>query len=236
MDFSVKIVLKLECNEVSQVMKPIYKWKWWSYSWAEHNQKLNGCCSYLSLQGAKCFHCRLQWKRLGPFFFPTFYTVVLRVAVTFSVMLKIAVLAGVSVRTVTQTVFSNFGSGMLTTELAVLNTAFTYLEDLHSVALYEDGCFYLPAARVFVHCAMGLSRSSTLVLAYLMIHEHMTLAEAITAVSEHRNICPNSGFLEQLRKLDQQLHCLGKWTPSEKWLNALQLKANLLPQTVQNAL
>ncbi|KAG9345925.1 hypothetical protein JZ751_007739 [Albula glossodonta] len=64
--------------------------------------------------------------------------------------------------------------------------------------------------RVFVHCAMGLSRSATLVLAYLMIHENMTLVEAIKAVAENRNISPNSGFLEQLRKLDQRLNCLGK--------------------------
>uniref|UniRef100_A0A3Q2YGG0 Dual specificity protein phosphatase n=2 Tax=Hippocampus comes TaxID=109280 RepID=A0A3Q2YGG0_HIPCM len=59
--------------------------------------------------------------------------------------------------------------------------------------------------RVLVHCAMGLSRSSTLVLAYLMIHERLTLAEAIAAVSAKRNISPNLGFLEQLRALDAKL-------------------------------
>ncbi|XP_008312114.1 dual specificity phosphatase DUPD1-like [Cynoglossus semilaevis] len=64
-----------------------------------------------------------------------------------------------------------------------------------------------PTGRVFVHCAMGLSRSSTLVLAYLMIHNDMTLVDAIKAVSANRNISPNAGFLEQLRKLDKQLHC-----------------------------
>lgn len=53
---------------------------------------------------------------------------------------------------------------------------------------------------------MGLSRSSTLVLAYLMIHEGMTLADAIKAVSANRNVAPNSGFLEQLRELDKELH------------------------------
>uniref|UniRef100_A0A3B3UPR7 Tyrosine specific protein phosphatases domain-containing protein n=1 Tax=Poecilia latipinna TaxID=48699 RepID=A0A3B3UPR7_9TELE len=60
---------------------------------------------------------------------------------------------------------------------------------------------------VFVHCAMGLSRSSTLVLAYLMIHENMTLVDAIKAVSANRNVSPNEGFLEQLRRLDTKLHC-----------------------------
>lgn len=56
---------------------------------------------------------------------------------------------------------------------------------------------------------MGLSRSSTLVLAYLMIHENMTLVDAIKAVSANRNISPNAGFLEQLRELDKELHSQG---------------------------
>lgn len=63
--------------------------------------------------------------------------------------------------------------------------------------------------KVFVHCAMGLSRSSTLVLAYLMIYENMTLVDAIKAVSANRNISPNAGFLEQLRELDKELHFQG---------------------------
>ncbi|XP_049916352.1 dual specificity protein phosphatase 13-like [Epinephelus moara] len=71
-----------------------------------------------------------------------------------------------------------------------------------------------PTGKVFVHCAMGISRSSTLVLAYLMIHENMTLVDAIKAVSANRNISPNSGFLEQLRALDQKLYCQGS---SRSW-------------------
>ncbi|TNN82425.1 Dual specificity phosphatase DUPD1 [Liparis tanakae] len=63
-----------------------------------------------------------------------------------------------------------------------------------------------PKGKVFVHCAMGLSRSSTLVLAFLLIHEDMTLVDAIKAVSANRNISPNDGFLEQLRELDKKLH------------------------------
>uniref|UniRef100_A0A3Q2QEL5 Dual specificity protein phosphatase n=1 Tax=Fundulus heteroclitus TaxID=8078 RepID=A0A3Q2QEL5_FUNHE len=56
--------------------------------------------------------------------------------------------------------------------------------------------------KVLVHCAMGVSRSGALVLAYLMIHQGLTLVEAITAVRLCRDIGPNSGFLEQLRQLD----------------------------------
>uniref|UniRef100_A0A3Q3SJE5 Dual specificity protein phosphatase n=1 Tax=Mastacembelus armatus TaxID=205130 RepID=A0A3Q3SJE5_9TELE len=60
-------------------------------------------------------------------------------------------------------------------------------------------------ARVFVHCAVGVSRSASLVLAYLMIHHHYTLLEAINRIKEHRWIFPNIGFLKQLRVLDMKL-------------------------------
>ncbi|XP_033469156.1 dual specificity protein phosphatase 13B isoform X2 [Epinephelus lanceolatus] len=59
--------------------------------------------------------------------------------------------------------------------------------------------------RVFVHCLMGVSRSATLVLAYLMIVEGLRLQEAVAAVKPHRDICPNPGFLFQLRSLDMSL-------------------------------
>ncbi|XP_053440623.1 dual specificity protein phosphatase 13 isoform X3 [Nycticebus coucang] len=61
------------------------------------------------------------------------------------------------------------------------------------------------AGRVLLHCAMGVSRSATLVLAFLMICENMTLVEAIQTVQAHRDICPNSGFLRQLQVLDNRL-------------------------------
>ncbi|XP_056911140.1 dual specificity protein phosphatase 13-like isoform X2 [Takifugu flavidus] len=57
-------------------------------------------------------------------------------------------------------------------------------------------------ARVFVHCAVGVSRSAAVVLAYLMIHQRLGLLEAILKVKEHRWIFPNRGFLKQLRALD----------------------------------
>ncbi|CAM4712319.1 unnamed protein product [Leuciscus chuanchicus] len=59
--------------------------------------------------------------------------------------------------------------------------------------------------KVLVHCARGVSRSATLVLAYLMICEKLTIAEAIDTVCSHRNILPNAGFLQQLRQLDSNL-------------------------------
>ncbi|KPP73737.1 hypothetical protein Z043_107153, partial [Scleropages formosus] len=73
-------------------------------------------------------------------------------------------------------------------------------------ALCQKGkCFYEDIILVLVHCAMGVSRSAALVLAFLMISEGLTLVEAIKAVRQHRDVCPNYGFLEQLRRLDMTL-------------------------------
>lgn len=52
---------------------------------------------------------------------------------------------------------------------------------------------------------MGVSRSASLVLAFLMICEELTLKEAARVVRQHRDICPNPGFLNQLRHLDMRL-------------------------------
>uniref|UniRef100_A0A8C5M5K3 Dual specificity protein phosphatase n=1 Tax=Leptobrachium leishanense TaxID=445787 RepID=A0A8C5M5K3_9ANUR len=59
--------------------------------------------------------------------------------------------------------------------------------------------------KILVHCAVGVSRSATLVLAYLMIHHDMTLVDAITTVKDRRGIIPNRGFLRQLINLDNTL-------------------------------
>ncbi|XP_021493184.1 dual specificity protein phosphatase 13B isoform X1 [Meriones unguiculatus] len=73
------------------------------------------------------------------------------------------------------------------------------------VARYIKEALNIPQSRVLVHCAMGVSRSATIVLAFLMICENMTLVDAIQTVQAHRDICPNSGFLRQLQVLDNRL-------------------------------
>ncbi|XP_070801188.1 dual specificity protein phosphatase 13B-like [Pituophis catenifer annectens] len=76
----------------------------------------------------------------------------------------------------------------------------------HEAADFIHKALNTAGGKVFVHCAMGLSRSATLVLAYLMIHENLTLVEALKSVDSHRGICPNTGFLSQLRALDIKLN------------------------------
>ena len=45
---------------------------------------------------------------------------------------------------------------------------------------------------------MGISRSATLILAYLIRHRKMKLDEAIRIVAKQRLIWPNEGFLGKL--------------------------------------
>lgn len=68
----------------------------------------------------------------------------------------------------------------------------------------------LSPGRILVHCAVGVSRSATLVLAYLMIHHHLTLPSAIKCVQQKRWIFPNRGFLQQLMLLQQTLQSKGE--------------------------
>ncbi|XP_008277368.1 dual specificity protein phosphatase 13 isoform A-like isoform X1 [Stegastes partitus] len=62
-----------------------------------------------------------------------------------------------------------------------------------------------PDGKVLVHCIMGMSRSSTLVLAYLMIYQHLPLKQALQKLIQKRAIYPNRNFLALLLDLDLQL-------------------------------
>ncbi|KAL6078358.1 Dual specificity protein phosphatase 2, variant 2 [Balamuthia mandrillaris] len=60
--------------------------------------------------------------------------------------------------------------------------------------------------RVLVHCSAGVSRSTTLVLAYLMAREGMTLRQAFIYVKRRRHVVrPNNGFLMQLVHFEKTL-------------------------------
>lgn len=60
--------------------------------------------------------------------------------------------------------------------------------------------------RVLVHCMAGISRSATIVIAYIMWKFHIRLLEAIHFVEQKRSIIhPNNGFLHQLKLWEQYL-------------------------------
>ena len=84
--------------------------------------------------------------------------------------------------------------------------------------------------KVLVHCAAGVSRSASIVIAYIMWDKKMSFEEAFEFVESKRNIGPNNGFIEQLKLFEKELIEKNydidkikfeeiKWEPNEKnWL------------------
>lgn len=61
--------------------------------------------------------------------------------------------------------------------------------------------------KILVHCSAGISRSPTLVVAYLMRSHGMSLKAALGLVVRARpQVSPNTGFLQQLKKLEEELY------------------------------
>jgi protein-tyrosine phosphatase len=61
--------------------------------------------------------------------------------------------------------------------------------------------------KMLVHCQAGISRSATIVIAYIMRLKRYSLQDALKFVQSKRNIVlPNNGFLEQLKKFERWLN------------------------------
>lgn len=81
------------------------------------------------------------------------------------------------------------------------------IDDLPStdITKYFEECFLfineaLSSGKVLVHCMAGVSRSATIVIAYVMKTKAMDFKQAFDHVKSCRPaICPNEGFLNQLK-------------------------------------
>jgi atypical dual specificity phosphatase len=61
--------------------------------------------------------------------------------------------------------------------------------------------------KILVHCYAGISRSPTVVAAYLMKRKGMTLKAALGQIIRVRSqISPNAGFLQQLKEMEMELY------------------------------
>lgn len=77
---------------------------------------------------------------------------------------------------------------------------FTKTNAFISAALKEE------ESRVLVHCAMGISRSATIVCAYLMWSQRLKADEALGMARLGRSRCdPNAGFMIQLHVYERML-------------------------------
>lgn len=81
---------------------------------------------------------------------------------------------------------------------SILYDVFDYFEDVR-----EQG------GRVFVHCCQGVSRSSSLVIAYLMWREGQSFEDAFQYVKAARGVTnPNMGFACQLLQCQKRVHAV----------------------------
>ena len=64
-----------------------------------------------------------------------------------------------------------------------------------------------PTNRIFVHCAAGVNRSVTVVIAMLMLLDKLTLKEAWAIVrSKRKSACPLSDNIRELIKFEEKLY------------------------------
>jgi len=77
--------------------------------------------------------------------------------------------------------------------------------------------------RILVHCHQGISRSATLVIAYLMWLQGMDYKEGFRFVKEKRSIvCPNLGFMAHLAAFEERL----RWRPTAPTLHRVAPHSN----------
>ena len=81
----------------------------------------------------------------------------------------------------------------------ILKPLFTKILDFIHNAIMDN-------KKVLVHCAAGISRSSTVVIGYLMCKWKLELKHAFKICREKRpGVWPNSGFLEMLISIEKEM-------------------------------
>ncbi len=71
----------------------------------------------------------------------------------------------------------------------------------HLVNMYQEN----NNIRILFHCYAGISRSSSVAIAYLMAVYKISLEKALEIASRRSIVDPNPGFYEALRKFEQKI-------------------------------
>ena len=75
---------------------------------------------------------------------------------------------------------------------------------------FMDSALSSPGSCLFVNCVFGRSRSTTCIIAYLMVKHDWTALKALEHIRRKRHIQLNEGFLQQLADLEHKIQYLRK--------------------------
>ena len=93
-----------------------------------------------------------------------------------------------------QTIFLPVRDGVREDIASVLPTFFEFISKSKNSS---------PRTKVLVHCEAGVSRSATLIIALLMVRDHMSFFDAFLEVrSKRAKVLPNIGFASQLQTFE----------------------------------
>jgi hypothetical protein len=107
---------------------------------------------------------------------------------------------------------------------------------------FEEAFVFIEAARrrherVLIHCSAGISRSSTIAIAYIMRYRGMSMSKAFNLVKSRRAIInPNLNFVGQLAAYEK---ALGQGVPSQCARHLVHRRTaspHPLPPTLETAL
>ena len=80
--------------------------------------------------------------------------------------------------------------------------------DENIISWFQEAFKFIDSSinNIYIHCVMGISRSPSIVIGYLMYKKKMKYEETYDFVKNKRNvISPNPGFQEQLKKFEEIL-------------------------------
>ena len=125
------------------------------------------------------------------------------------------------------TVMSAFGNHY--PENTFIHKTIDITDDYNSniIRYFKDCLLFIDGYdKVFVHCAAGMSRSPTVVIAYLMWKQKLSLNNAIKFVKNKRpEISPNLNFMRQLQ-LFQELLIKKDYDINKINFNKIKIKDN----------
>ena len=105
----------------------------------------------------------------------------------------------------------------------------------HKAMEFMDAAIQYPNS-LLVHCQMGMSRSATTVIVYLMLREGLTFWDALVqTVSARRVVSPNPGFCRQAKAVEKCKGSLKKYKGSYKDKDLLDWEWLRLIDRAQNA-